>query len=240
MYSSTCWHGDTRTHSAPCKSTAKFSNVHVVHLHFKVVTAVTASGITCFLFVFLLRLHNRDITSLEKCPPVTCFQISVRLNSLLRNSRKSNCSDFFSPSRPWYLIICCKHRAQRAVFFSGSCFFYNHKRILYSVCLVHKPWCALTCLPSGVIRLRLLVEMFRLMDMPANCRLLFPRMLDRALDGGWRDTVDESKEDATHSKRDTTCAAKIEDREAEMLRTKKKKAPLLEWTSEGIIQYFTE
>lgn len=42
----------------------------------------------------------------------------------------------------------------------------------------------LTCLPSGVMRLRLLVEMFRLMDMPANCRLLFPRMLDRVLDGG--------------------------------------------------------
>lgn len=42
----------------------------------------------------------------------------------------------------------------------------------------------LTCLPSGVIRLRLLVEMFRLMDIPANCRLLFPRMLDRVLDGG--------------------------------------------------------
>lgn len=142
MYSSTCWHGDTRRHSAPCKSTAKFSNVHVVHLHFKVVTAVTASGITCFLFVFLLRLHNRDITSLEKCPPVTCFQISVRLNSLLRNRRKSNCSDFFFRSRPWYLIICCKHRAQRAVFFFWQLFFfYNHKRILYSVCLVHKPVC---------------------------------------------------------------------------------------------------
>lgn len=41
------------------------------------------------------------------------------------------------------------------------------------------------------------------MDMPANCRLLFPRMLDRALDGGWRDTASESKEDdATHSKAD--------------------------------------
>lgn len=65
--------------------------------------------------------------------------------------------------------------------------------------------------------MRLLVEMFRLMDMPANCRLLFPRMLDRALDGGWRETVDESKEDATHSKRDT---AKIEDREGK----KKKKS----------------
>lgn len=34
--------------------------------------------------------------------------------------------------------------------------------------------------------------MFRLMDMPANCRLLFPRMLDRALDGGWKDTRHES------------------------------------------------
>ncbi|TNN81760.1 hypothetical protein EYF80_007889 [Liparis tanakae] len=42
----------------------------------------------------------------------------------------------------------------------------------------------LTCLQSGVIRLRLLVEMFRLMDMPANCRLLFPKMLDRAFEGG--------------------------------------------------------
>lgn len=69
--------------------------------------------------------------------------------------------------------------------------------------------------------------MFRLMDMPANCRLLFPRMLDRALDGGWRDTVGESKEDATYSKTDTACAAKIEDRDGEMLRPKKK-APLLE------------
>lgn len=45
----------------------------------------------------------------------------------------------------------------------------------------------LTCLPSGVMRLRLLVEMFKLMDIPANCRLLFPRMLDRVLDGGWKD-----------------------------------------------------
>lgn len=42
-------------------------------------------------------------------------------------------------------------------------------------------------MPSGVIRLRLLVEMFRLMDMPANCRLLFPRIVDRAFDGGLRD-----------------------------------------------------
>lgn len=48
-------------------------------------------------------------------------------------------------------------------------------------------WSPLTCLPSGVMRLRLLVEMFRLMDIPANCRLLFPRMLDRVLDGGWKE-----------------------------------------------------
>jgi len=42
----------------------------------------------------------------------------------------------------------------------------------------------LTCLQSGVIRLRLLVEIFRLMDMPVNCRLLFPKILDRAFEGG--------------------------------------------------------
>lgn len=90
--------------------------------------------------------------------------------------------------------------------------------------------------------MRLLVEMFRLMDMPANCRLLFPRMLDRALDGGWRDTLSESKEDATHSKTDTTCAAKIEHREGGMLRPKKKKIKLLyeSKTSEGIIQHSTK
>lgn len=44
--------------------------------------------------------------------------------------------------------------------------------------------------------MRLLVEMFKLMDMPANCRLLFPRMLDRALDGGWKDTRHESGDTA--------------------------------------------
>lgn len=35
--------------------------------------------------------------------------------------------------------------------------------------------------------MRLLVEIFRLMDMPANCRLLFPRIVDRAFDGGLKD-----------------------------------------------------
>lgn len=57
---------------------------------------------------------------------------------------------------------------------------------LQSLIIVYKG-CKPTCLQSGVIRLRLLVEIFRLMDMPANCRLLFPRILDRALDGGWAD-----------------------------------------------------
>lgn len=35
------------------------------------------------------------------------------------------------------------------------------------------------------IRLRLLVETVRLIVMPANCRLLFPRMEDRHLGAGW-------------------------------------------------------
>lgn len=35
---------------------------------------------------------------------------------------------------------------------------------------------SLTCLQSEASRLRLLVEMVRLIVMPANCRLLFPRM----------------------------------------------------------------
>lgn len=35
--------------------------------------------------------------------------------------------------------------------------------------------------------MRLLVEIFRLMDMPANCRLLFPRIVDRAFDGGLKE-----------------------------------------------------
>lgn len=31
------------------------------------------------------------------------------------------------------------------------------------------------------------MEIFRLMDMPANCRLLFPRIVDRAFDGGLKE-----------------------------------------------------
>lgn len=44
-----------------------------------------------------------------------------------------------------------------------------------------------TCLESGVIRFKLLIEMFRLMLMPANCRLLFPKMLERAFEGGLKE-----------------------------------------------------
>lgn len=44
-----------------------------------------------------------------------------------------------------------------------------------------------TCLESGVIRFKLLMEMFRLMLMPANCRLLFPRILESAFEGGLRE-----------------------------------------------------
>lgn len=61
--------------------------------------------------------------------------------------------------------------------------------------------------------MRLLVEMFRLMDMPANCRLLFPRMLDRALDGGWKDTRRESGGHSSRrlfvGKTDTICKTEI-------------------------------
>lgn len=41
-----------------------------------------------------------------------------------------------------------------------------------------------TCLESGVRRFRLAVEMVREMLIPANWRLLFPRMLDSILLGG--------------------------------------------------------
>lgn len=44
--------------------------------------------------------------------------------------------------------------------------------------------CGLTCLQSDASRLRLLVEMVRLIVMPANCRLLFPRMEFRQRDEG--------------------------------------------------------
>lgn len=41
-----------------------------------------------------------------------------------------------------------------------------------------------TCLESGVRRFRLAVEMVREMLMPANWRLLLPKMLDNILLGG--------------------------------------------------------
>lgn len=47
-----------------------------------------------------------------------------------------------------------------------------------------KPWHPHTCLESGVRRFRLAVEMVREMLIPANWRLLFPKMLDSTLLGG--------------------------------------------------------
>ncbi len=46
--------------------------------------------------------------------------------------------------------------------------------------------CFWTCLESGVIRFKLLVEMLRLILIPANCRLLLPRILERSFEGGWK------------------------------------------------------
>lgn len=42
----------------------------------------------------------------------------------------------------------------------------------------------LTCFVSGFIRFKLLVEIFNIMLIPANWRLLFPKMLERTLLGG--------------------------------------------------------
>ena len=42
----------------------------------------------------------------------------------------------------------------------------------------------LTCFVSGVIRFKLVVEIFSIMLIPANWRLLFPKMLERTLLGG--------------------------------------------------------
>lgn len=47
----------------------------------------------------------------------------------------------------------------------------------------------LTCLQSEAMRLRLLVEMVRVMGMPANFRLLFPRMEFRERPQGWGQTA---------------------------------------------------
>lgn len=46
---------------------------------------------------------------------------------------------------------------------------------------------SLTCLQSEASRLRLLVEIVRLIVMPANCRLLFPRMDVRQRDVGCKE-----------------------------------------------------
>lgn len=48
---------------------------------------------------------------------------------------------------------------------------------------------ALTCLQSEAMRLRLLVEMVRVMGMPANFRLLLPRMEFRERPQGWGKTA---------------------------------------------------
>lgn len=57
----------------------------------------------------------------------------------------------------------------------------QHQQILLWNC-----WNCLTCLQSEASRLRLLVEMVRLIVMPANCRLLFPRIVVRQREEGCR------------------------------------------------------
>lgn len=59
--------------------------------------------------------------------------------------------------------------------------------------LQEKPGFSLTCLQSDASRLRLLVEMVRLIVIPANCRLLFPSMDVRQREVGCKGTGTENK-----------------------------------------------
>lgn len=78
----------------------------------------------------------------------------------------------------WWLAIICGNRKERHSS-AVKHFISSQRRDSERVCFC-------TCLESGVIRFKLLVEMLRLILIPANCRLLLPKILERSFEGGWK------------------------------------------------------
>lgn len=73
--------------------------------------------------------------------------------------------------------------------------FIQERRHHINVCVL--VW-RLTCLQSAASRFRLLVDTVRLIVIPANWRLLFPKMEERQREEGWRETETDSIIYTTH------------------------------------------